>query len=173
MLKLSTSQLKAMITNWLSTEESKAEIAHLWKITAENAAAEAAKYGFKQVKTVEELSDALFNAWRTGKNWKRQEKSLLKNSEYCDISSFVEEVIDWEHPSYPKPVLSKRPAFPTDVLGQHSDELVQRYFNDQKLAERCIHRLFVPHDIFADNYRLEVITTHDDIEVVGWWVTVD
>ncbi len=59
------------------------------------------------------------------------------------------------------------------MLGESNQDLVDKYFKDLKLAEKCVYRMFVPNNQLADNYRLEVITTHDDSEVVGWWVTVD
>ncbi len=68
----------------------------------------------------------------------------------------------------------RAPSFPHDVCCEHKQELVNIYFNDLKLAEKCIYRLFVPsNELLADSFRLEVITTPEDDEVVGWWVTVD
>lgn len=46
-------------------------------------------------------------------------------------------------------------------------------FNDPKQAKKCIFRCFYPDNQLADNYRLEVVTTPDDTEVVGWTVIVD
>lgn len=174
MAKLSTGQLKALITGWLSTEESKEEVKSLlWRVTEENAANEAAVLGFKGIQTSQGLADAMFDTWKDGNNWKRHEKASLKSSQSYDASVFVEEIHDWKHEGYPKPTIGRKPTFPLDVLGWHDEALVKRYFDDVELAKKCTYRLFGPHDIFADNYRLEVITSHDDSEVVGWWVTVD
>jgi hypothetical protein len=59
------------------------------------------------------------------------------------------------------------------MVGDADIDLVTKYFNDQQQAGKCIFRCFVPDNQLADHYRLEVTTTPDDTEVIGWTVIGD
>lgn len=164
MSKLSTAKLKEMIGTWMAScnKEVEEQVKYY---------SDYFKQDFPKATSDEELRDIAWREWCNGNRWKRVEKSSLAKSEGSDI--FRHKIRDFDFPGYPKPLLRVEPDFPCDVCGDHNKELVQRYFDDPKLAEKCVYRMFIPTNELADVFRLEVITTHDDTEVVGWWVTVD
>ena len=100
----------------------------------------------------EQHSDEIIKNWRDAKAWKRVEKRRLKEN----APDFI-----W--------ISDCGPQFARDFAGEHSSDLIEEHAAD---ARRCWYRLFL-HDEFADNFRLEVITTPDDSRVVGWCITVD
>lgn len=187
-MKLSTQKLKEMITTWLSQPEIRVELSHhsdfdpdrmMVDWTDDNKQITTMERARKlwaapaSVNTPEALEEFIWNLWCDGGNWKRAEKHTLKDeAEYTFTET--EYVGEWK-PGLPGNQQERRivPSFPKDMLGESNPVLVEKYFNDLKLAEKCVYRLFEPDNQLADNYRLEVITTHDDTEVVGWWVTVD
>ena len=99
-------------------------------------------------------SDRLWVLWCDGKQWKRREKRTLKDE--------AEDVFGY-----------KEPFFDTDFAGFANADMIARFFNDRKAGERCVFRRFEPDNDFADNFRLEVVTTPDDDEVVCWRIIVD
>ncbi len=175
--KLSTDKLKEMITTWLSVPEAREDLRH----HSECDHKDDIRKGFggvvpdmtwwewtlkiwkapKSCKTEEDLEKHIWKLWCDGKHWKRQEKR-----QWGDEAEFSGHL-------YFDGVRKEVPDFPCDMLGTHNQELVQKFFADPEAGKKCIYRLFSPDNELADNYRLEVVTTPDDTEVVGWWVTVD
>ena len=177
-MKLSTARLKELISEWLSKPEIRKELSHDsdmsdpehtipdWEnddVPITQMARAARLWGCPHLKTPVELEEHIWNLWKDGSNWKRQEKRHLKD-EAEDTFSTRE---------YRGNDCNLVPDFPCDMLGEHDVDLVKRFFHDPASAQKCIYRLFVPNNQLADNYRLEVITTPEDDAVVGWWVTVD
>jgi hypothetical protein len=187
-VKLSTEKLKEMIGTWLSKPEVRGDLEHHSEMDdptrvihgfggrPDETLLEYNKRMFEapvSVSNAEELEEHIWKLWCDGSNWKRQEKHQLKD-EAEDTFSETQYIGEWK-PGLPGNQQERRkvPSFPNDMLGESNATLVEKYFNDPELAKKCVYRLFSPDNQLADNYRLEVITTHDDSEVVGWWVTVD
>lgn len=181
MSKLSTARLKGMISEWLSKPEIRKDLEHHsddYGCRNEQEIREkldntAELFGFRRGCTRAELDEHIWKMWCDGSQWKREEKRKLKD-EAEDIFTQTEYIGEWK-PGFPGNQQEQRivASFPEDMLGECNQVLVDKYFNDLKLAEKCVYRMFVPSNQLANNYRLEVITTHNDDEVVGWWVTVD
>lgn len=186
-MKLSTKNLKEMIGTWLSKQEIRDDLSHHsvvdpnrmvddWQTKTKITELEYERRLWKapaSVTTPEQLEKHIWSLWCDGNKWKRQEKRLLKD-EAEDTFTETQYIGEWK-PGLPGNQQEHRkvPSFPVDMIGESNQELVTKYFNDLKIAEKCVYRLFSPDNQLADSYRLEVITTHDDSEVVGWWVTVD
>jgi len=127
----------------------------------------------KSVSTPGELEEHIWKMWCDGSRWKREEKRLLKD-EGEDKFSTTEYIDEWK-PGLPENQQERRriPYFDIDMIGEANMELVTKFHNDPKQAAKCIFRCFVPDNQLADYYRLEVVTTPDDTEVIGWTVIVD
>lgn len=153
MAKLSTEALRKMMGEWLSTPKALEAI-----------------HAFEDTEGAER--ERLWKLWCNPKNWKRREKRTLgpdgvdkfRNTVYDDNRHDLRGMDRQRH---------EEPWFDVDCLGEANDALVKKYFDDPKAAERCIERVFEPHDEFADNFRLEVTTTPEDDAVIGWTVIVD
>ncbi len=166
--KLSTKKLKVMIAEWLSKPEIRKELQHhseienpdeIRKSWDGNKDVTRLEYELdlwkapKSIKTCAQFEEFIWNMWCDGEQWKRFEKRKLKE--------------DWESYFYDDG------CFAIDMLGEEKKDLIKQFIADPQLAEKCILRVFVPDNELANNYRLEVVTTPDDFEVVGWTVIVD
>jgi hypothetical protein len=180
MSKLTTAKLKSMISKWISTPEIRKDLDQFgwWEErTPEEQRklidTEAAYYGFRTGCTQEELEEHIWKLWCDGNQWKRSEKYNLKD-EAVDTFSAIEYINGFNAnlAGIHQPIRHV-PNFPVDFCGECNQDLVEKYFKDPKLAEKCVKRVFIPDNELAENYRLEVITTHDDTEVVGWQVITD
>jgi hypothetical protein len=170
--KLNTGDLKTLISTWLDTTEARENLKHHSEFRHPDQTCHdydtgkeipvleytAKLFECPGVKTPEELEQCIWDMWRDGSRWKREEKRKLKD----EWDSYF--VTGWE---------TKEPCFAIDMLGWENPELVKKYFNDPKLAAKCVFRMFVPDNQLADNYRLEVVTTPEDDAVVGWTIVVD
>ena len=127
-------------------------------------------YGAKPGTTQLELEEHIWNMWCNPARWKRAEKRCLGEA-FEDYFYETEYVGEWKpgHQQERRVV----PSFTIDMVGDSNQQLVEKYFNDPKGAAKCIFRCFLPDNDLADNYRLEVVTTPDDSEVVGWTIVVD
>jgi hypothetical protein len=174
--KLSTPKLKSLIETWLSNPEMRSKLEHHTtpyhaeeRVTQEWIDERAAWYGAKKGLTSAQLEQHVWDIWRDGNKWKREEKRKLKD-EWDSYLACGESI--WT--GYGKDATcTSTPGFAIDLFGEENEELVKKFFNDPKEAAKCIFRMFVPNNGLADNYRLEVVTTPDDSEVVGWTVIVD
>lgn len=186
--KLSTTKIKELIGTWLSSTEARNNLQHHSEISNPNGimkgwggAADKTELQYAldlweaptSVQTSIQLEEYIWKLWCDGSRWKREEKRKLKDEAEDTFSEY--EYIGELKATLPGNRQERRrvPSFPCDMLGKANQALVEKYFNEPKLAEKCVYRMFVPDNQLADSYRLEVITTHDDTEVVGWWVTVD
>jgi hypothetical protein len=70
-------------------------------------------------------------------------------------------------------IISEKPVWRFDQHGDHDQVVLERVYNNAE-GPKCWLRVFVPdNDDLADNWRLEVVTTPDDTEIVGWETIVD
>lgn len=177
MEKLSTAKLKQLISEWLGKAEIRPDLEHHTKpyrdetVTQEWIDERAEWYGAKKGLTAVQLEQHVWDIWRDGAKWKRHEKRKLKESweDYFSQTDWDANPADWK----PGDPVKTKPCFPLDLYGEENEALVKHYHDNPKEAEKCVHRVFMaPHGL-CDNYRLEVITTPDDSEVVGWTVIVD
>lgn len=191
-MKLSTDGLRNLMRGWLS-QLPKEDLGGFAGIDDDFTQVEinerANELGIRKRCTSQELLDHVYELWCNPKNWKRREKNTLREDwiewlgepDYDDDSGARKIALDkWVAAGrppglYPRAPLKPITKFNVDVIGGGNSELYPKYTGDANhaLAEKCIYRLFEPHELFADNYRLEVVTTPDDSEVIGWCVTVD
>lgn len=169
-MKITTQKLKEMMTGWLSNPNMRAiasikEACALYdddNVTQKDIDEAAEDFALAKGLTQQVVEDHIWKMWSRGENWSRAEKHLLKDNApdyfYLRSNNLGEQV----------------PRFMSDLYGDSNKELVAKFFNDMKAAEKCVLRVFVPKsERLADNYRLEVVTTPEDDEVVGWTVLAD
>jgi hypothetical protein len=146
----------------------------------------AEELGLKKGNTADTLLDHIYKLWCDGKQWKREEKRKLNDDwvdwlgecDYDDLA-YKKAKRDWVDSGrlgdYPEVPIKSITEFHFDVMGDGDSKLLEQYSGDinAEKAKKCIYRLFSPHELFADNYRLEVITTPEDDAIIGWSVTVD
>lgn len=168
MEKLSTEKLKKLISEWLSTPELKAS---LRQYHVEDGADQRQIDRYSEyVKgplglSADAVRERIWKLWCDGKEWKRVEKHKLGE--------------DWENCFYAgdslggTPSGGAEPEFMEDFCGGQNKKLVAKFYADKKVLEKCIYRQFVPGNMLGDAFRLEVVTTPDDTEVIGWCVTAD
>lgn len=180
MSKLSTDKLKTMISEWLSKPEYRSKIIdddfdpNEWvdrdkTITMMEQKREDWEAP-PSINTPQLLGEYIWKLWCDGSQWKRVEKQMLKKGwvDYLACDTTWEGFRDNIKYTYVA-------GFPIDVIGigDSNEDLVKKLFDDPKQAKKCILRMFQPNNQLADNYRLEVVTTPNDDEVVGWTVIVD
>jgi hypothetical protein len=101
--------------------------------------------------------------WCDTKQWKRESKERLKE----EWPGLLCTKYDYKNN---QPVEF---GWLTDVAGWCDDDLLKKTASDTKQAERCWLRRFVPNNEFGDNFRIEVVTTPDDEQVIAWSLIVD
>lgn len=166
MKKLTTEKLKELITEWLSVADTEKKLAGYYTQDLEYDELNdlATELRLKQNSTVAEIDSHFYKIFSDGSRWKREEKNKLDDG-WKDYMMNC---------SYKNGQRFEHPYWNTDFAGSANMGLVEKFFNNPKEAERCIFRLFIPkNDCLSNNFRLEVITTPDDAEVVGWTVVVD
>lgn len=179
MEKLSTAKLKELISTWLGDPKIRKDLQHHSQpyrgdetvITQKWIDERAEWYGAKKGLSLAQLEQHVWDIWRDGAQWKRHEKRKLKEcwEDYLTATDWDKKPTDWK-PGDPLPTY---PCFPEDIYSGVDEALLKRYHDDPKEGQKCILRVFqAPHGL-CDNYRLEVVTTPDDTQVVGWTVIVD
>lgn len=186
MTKLSTPQLRDLISGWLSKPEIRSELKHHsdvdpsrtvkgWGGRPDMTSLEYTVdlFGAPKGCTAVQLEEHIWKLWCDGTQWKRQEKRQLKDEWDYKLTT-TEYTGEWK-PGLPGNQQEHRivPYFDVDMLGDFDEGLVAKYANDPKQAAKCIFRCFIPGNQLADNYRLEVLTTPEDDAVIGWTVIVD
>lgn len=161
-MKLTTKKLKEMMSKWLSNFDMKS-ITSIREITGtfddeelnqKHIDCAAKQFGLGTGFTKEFVEDHIWKTWSAVDSWSRVKKYLLR-----------EDAFDYFYANG---------CFAIDLYGDANKQLVTKFFNSPELAQKCICRVFVPkNDSLRDNYRLEVITTPEDDEVVGWSLFVD
>jgi hypothetical protein len=120
--------------------------------------------GLKSGLTIEQIRDGVKALWHNPNNWKRHEKHKLGG----EFGNFFRKSYNRATGKYDGPV-----AFDIDKSGEYNQELVSKFGNDDSLSKECIHRVFIPDDGLGETFRIEVITTPDDNEVIGWTLISD
>lgn len=159
MSKISTAEIRRRITSWLGTPELKEELkGHYVHDDSDSSdlVRYAERFGAPAGSSKDEIEESIWKLWIDGSQWKREEKSRLDGS-WEDWMSIDDSVS----------------SFPVDFAGGFSGALVAEHVKDPSLAEKCWYRLFIPKNGLGDNFRLEVVSTPDDSEIIGWCVTVD
>lgn len=177
MPKLSTDAIRTMIHVWLSTPEVLTRIEEEFKYNWENGLPDRAEdpnpdgFGPKYKRLPDESDDAhrervkavWLETWADGKQWKREKKERLKDDE-CGL---IREGRDSAYE--PNGTFE----FNIDYVGGSDPALVNVAAINPDFKTKCWWRTFYPNNLFADNFRLEVVTTPDDDAVVGWTIIVD
>lgn len=164
MTKLSTAQIKALIPTYVSSVR-RIDVTNTYVYDLDpvadskqfNAECEAWNLKGKNL-TLRDLEDHIWKLWCDGKDWRREEKRTLKD--------------DWDSFFFVS-AQTGQPEFSYDLAGDFRPDLVKQMLVSPSRAEKCVFRMFVHRGRFGDNFRLEVITTPEDDEVVGWGITVD
>lgn len=160
MSKLTTKELKKMISGWLDNPsyrkflEDYTELRGRHYLSPEDEIEYIRKmFGApKNINTVKLLEEYIWNLWKDGNKYSREEKHKLGcefETYFCDDEFFI------------------------DLIGGYDNDLVKQISSNKSIAEKCILRVFVPNNQLGDNFRLEVVTTPEDDKVVGWTVIVD
>ena len=158
-MKLSTPILKQKIAEWLSDPALKPDIVGRFldsKADQKEIDHVSAWFKFKPGATYQRVADKIFSIFTTASQWKRVEKRRLgEGSDYIYTDK-------------------DGATFADDGTGAGSDQtLVTKYAADPVEFKRCWLRVFVPSNELADTFRLELVTTPDDDDVVGWLVVAD
>lgn len=99
------------------------------------------------------IQDKHFNEFLNPSNWKRGEKRKLKEN--------------WD--SY-----FRKEGFSIVEFGDYNTKLVEYYYTNPMQAQKCILRVFWLQSYIASiDYRIEVVTTPNDDEVIGWTAITD
>lgn len=164
--KLSTAKIKSMMTTWLSEEKVIDEVlkTYVWEgREAYSVSKLAVPFDLDpETASAEQLREAVKKAWSNGSNWIRDAKNMVKKDWVDYING----------PSVYRP--NEKISFIYDFAGNWNQELVEKVYNDPEMAESCVYRLFIPrHRFLASNFRLEILTTPEDDEVIGWVVICD
>lgn len=107
--------------------------------------------------------------WTNKNQWKRFSKCKCKseqgNDEFINFNTPTSYLVnDCGYPT--------GPCMGSDWAGDSNQELVTQIYIQNKQGD-CLIRRFIPNNDFGDNFRLEVYTTPDDMEIIGWDVVVD
>ena len=152
MPKISTEWLRDQIPVWLGTEELRKKIWGYYIEEGEDISELAEEIGLKKDATADQVNQKLWDDWKDGSKWKRFDKHRLGE--------------DWQEYFY------EPGAFVDDFAGDYNKDLVTSLSTEQKA--KCIHRGYGQRNPrLMDNFRLEIVTTPDDVAVVGWVVVVD
>ena len=160
MTKLSTDIIKNMISSWITNSNIPETVEEIWKNRLEEESEEELKEYMKEYKIpkhvqVKDLPVFMKNQIMNGDNWKRWSKNKLGPGaeSYFILSPTL---------TYSIGIIDDGDGFPEAEAKLTSQNL-----------EKCIVRMFSPPGYLGDRYRLQVITTPDDTEVVGWTTIED
>lgn len=162
MAKLSSADLKEMIGQWLSTLEARQKLSwHYFRSSSsssfnrDDAAAAvcyAELFNMPVGSSPEDVNERMLQEFADPSKWKRESKQRAQSSDEATCEDVIE-------------------RFEPDVVGLLNE---QRITSLGDAVGSCWCRTFTPkHETLADNFRLEVLTTPDDSEVIAWSVIVD
>ncbi len=159
-MKLTTADLKNLISNWFSKcDLSKEFTGDCDTYEQEDLDRHAGYFNLPKGSTAEEIANHKLKLFVDGNKWARGEKGRIKEEVY-EYSWFHIEGNDFKF--YPD----------HDHLYEYDEQLAKDLHNN-KILVKCWHRVFYPKNDLADNYRLEVLTDPDDEKVVVWQVITD
>lgn len=176
--KLSTADIKALFPVWLNRESEKENVLSvLENYDINNFSEIEEEFQVKNVKDADDLIAKVWATWLDPKNWNRIEKykywpkgKKYSNGDCLQIGSsslqFALEIgrtVDDASPA----------TFDIDMFGDCDQEYVNKVCKNIDLARECTVRIFEPKNAFFDSYRLLVLTSPDDTEVIGWKVSSD
>lgn len=121
----------------------------------------------KGINTLDDFANFIVNEWCGKNKWKRFGKRQLKDDweNYFDKTDFIFDSKKQQHVYLDKEI----PILLFDCYGWYDEKLVDHYYNNPDLAQKCIERCFVPtNQNIRDNYYLVIITTPEDDQVIGW-----
>lgn len=163
-MKLSTDKIRALLTLWICTDEVKERMKfNYFSPDADNQELDfwRTECKLKSTATPEEIDAALWKQWCNVKQWKRTDKRTLSDDEW---KYFLFKPTE-DDPTY---------SFISDhIADYHNKELVEYYYSNPTLADKLVYRMLIPNNAHGDNMRIEIVTTHDDKDVVGWCITSD
>lgn len=158
-MKLSTSAIKDLIMQWLSTPEAKKALSWHYVHDVDNAYRQssqqeidevAADLGLSSGLSAIQVNDFIVRELTDGSKWKRSTKRKI------DFDKSPEDI------------------FYIDLIGFLDEPLIKELTQSSSNDKICWFREFLPkHENLADNFRLEVITTLADDKIIGWTITVD
>ncbi len=150
MPKLSSKKILEIILPQLSTQEVKEDVIAI--------------FGADQLDI-----EKVWKQWTNIKQWKRfskcKNKSEQGNLEFIEFTELDSNIINECN-------IPAGPHFCFDQFGDSNQDLVTKIYIENKQGE-CWQRIFIPNNDLGDNFRLEVYTTPDDMEIIGWDVVVD
>lgn len=163
MAKITTAQIKALIPTWLNDSKLKSQLGEYTDEidTSDPSDFEEAVIGWgapKSTATLDDLREHIWKKFTDGRKWSRHVKRQLGE--------------DWQDYFHINRSTGQ-PYFASDCAGNSNESLVQQMFADPARAEKCYLRVFLPKGPLEDNFRLEVVSTPEDNEIVGWLLVVD
>jgi len=159
--KLSTDEIRNTIIAQVQTPEVREHINHLSIVENDSYRERYFELWGLKPTTPEALEAHIWTLWCDPKQWKRNEKRKL--GEYHDEYFYMSE----------RDGTGKRPVFMIDTFGGEDAALVEHYHKNPNLAAKCTLRVFEPANQLGNNYRLEVVTSDDDTQIVGWTIVED
>lgn len=163
MPKITTQDIKNKIPQWLGTDHLRDELKNYYiedDDTDEDVAerAESLEVKLKNPASKEEFRQAVFNLFRNGNQWSREEKRKITE----DFDNYFYQNSKSEF------------VFAEDFAGESNKQLVADISKSEDRMKKCWMRLFTPkNSLLGDNFRLEVVSTPEDDAIVGWLVVVD
>ncbi len=116
--------------------------------------------------TCDEAKTHLFKIFSEPSGWRRENKTKLGDS-WEDY--FRDSTKQYSQHHMPGRVID---SFEVCDLGEGFPDVIKHIKFDD--FPKCIRRVFVPkHEFLQDTFRLEVITTPDDTQVIGWTIVQD
>lgn len=159
MEKITKEKIQSLIPIWLGTDKLKDIIKDRVEYTFEGAKEDDNLQGcieeiineqnLPKESSTNDIIEYYWNLWKDGQQWEEGEEK------YID-----EDTIEYENPI-------------PDVAGEYNTDLVKRLL-ESKQNDKVVNWTFVPkNEDYADTYRLEVILTPDETEIVGWQIIQD
>jgi hypothetical protein len=149
MNKFSTKKLKMMISTWLSNSTFKEDLNYFFDFDNEEEFQYQKKLNYdvpESIKTKDQFDEYSWKLITNGLNWRRDRKHKLGDEQFLFFGN----------------------RFAVGMAGECNDLLVEKYCTDIKQLSICILREFIPNNEFALTFRLHVVTTPEDDEIIGW-----
>ncbi len=160
-MKISTSYILSQIPAWLGRQQTLDALDYVYfrgNESQDKIDESCSELNIKGPSTVSSFRTKIRSLFTSGKEWKRDTKCKLGD--------------EWENFFYAPQ--GEKVKWSDDFAQDCDDVLVQQYGTNSSLAERCILRNFYPrNESLSENFRLQVITTPDDSQIIGWIVGCD